>query len=62
MSSALPQLQFSTMTTSEQKGDGWWEKMMEMLDRLGNKLEAMDVDQLRLKGRADRVAATVKKA
>lgn len=50
------------MTTSEQKGDGRWEKMMEMLDRLGDKPEAMEVDQLRLKERADRVATTVNKA
>lgn len=35
---------------------------MEMLDRLGDKLEAMEVDQLRLKERADRVAVAVKKA
>jgi hypothetical protein len=61
-SSALAHLLFSTMATSEQIGDEWWEKMMKVLDRLEDRLEAVVVGQHRLHKQADRVAAATRKA
>uniref|UniRef100_A0A804LHT3 J domain-containing protein n=1 Tax=Zea mays TaxID=4577 RepID=A0A804LHT3_MAIZE len=49
------------MVTFEQKGVERWEKRMEMLDRLGSRLEVMEADQLRLKEQADRVATATRK-
>jgi cold shock CspA family protein len=48
------------MVTFEQKGVERWEKRMEMLDRLGSRLEVMEADQLRLKEQADRVATATR--
>jgi hypothetical protein len=49
------------MVTFEQKGVEGWEKRIEMLDRLGSRLEVMEADQFRLKERADRAAAATRK-
>ena len=49
------------MVTFEQKGVERWEKRIEMLDRLGSRLEVMEADQFRLKEQADRAAAAARK-
>jgi acyl-CoA-binding protein len=50
---------FSAMATFKHTSDEQWEKMMEMLDRLGDRLEVMGAGQLRLQEQADCLAAVV---
>jgi hypothetical protein len=49
------------MVTFEHKGVERWEKRIEMLDRLGSRLEVMEADQFRLKEQADCAAAAARK-
>jgi hypothetical protein len=53
---------FSAMATFKHTSDEQWEKMMEVLDRLEDRLEAVMVGQHRLQKQADRVAAAARKA
>lgn len=50
---ALTQPMFYAMAIFKQIGDQRWEKMMEMLDRLGDRPEVMGEGQLRLQEQAD---------
>jgi hypothetical protein len=61
-SSTLTQPMFSAMATFKHTSDEQWEKMMEVLDRLEDRLEAVMVGQHRLQKQADRVAAAARKA
>lgn len=46
-----------TMEVAEQKSEERWDRMMKILERLGDKVEAMEIGQQRLQRQAEAMEA-----
>jgi hypothetical protein len=55
--SVQTRLLLQTMEATEQKSDERWDRMMRILDRLGDKVEAMEIGQQRLHQQAEAMEA-----